>query len=384
MDTASITTKYNSPIQKTHARWLIIISILVAIGCVFIYSSSSVFALEVHAKPHYFVIRQAIGLIIGIFGFLICKNIPLHIIKKSIPYMFWAILLLTCLTFFSPLSVTIHGSSRWLSIFGFSFQPSELLKIALLAYLAHIITKKRFSLYSFTYGYLPFLIILGLVDIVLLKQPDFGQAVTITAAAFLLLFIAKVQTKHLCATIIPLLPIVSLLIYLKPYRFKRILIFLDPWKDPKGAGFQIIQSLIAIGSGRFFGVGIGNSKQKCFYLPMQHTDFIFSIMAEETGFFGAVILITLYILFLYWGLKLARQFKDPFASYLTLGFVLLTSLQAFINIGVATSLLPTKGIGLPFVSFGSSALVCNLCIIGLISNCVKNYDNFENLSYDPI
>lgn len=372
MENNSLQSSYSHPLSKTLVVYLTVVGILITIGFVFIYSSSSIFALERTGSPHYFVLKQFSGLIVGLIGLVISRKTPLSFIKKSTPYLFLGSLLLTALTLVPRLGVTIHGSRRWLSIAGFSFQPSELLKIMLILYLAYILDKKQYTLSSFIYGYLPFLCIIGIAALAFLKQPDFGQTVTIVIMSLILFFIAQVNTKHLIATILPLIPITALLIYLKPYRFRRILIFLDPWQDPQGAGFQIIQSLIAIGSGGLWGTGIGNSKQKFFYLPMQHTDFIFSIIAEETGFVGAIALVALYLIFLYTGLKIAGNLKDPFSSYIVLGFTLLTSIQALINMCVATSLLPTKGIGLPFVSSGSSSLVCSVAIMGVIINCVES------------
>lgn len=354
-----------------------IIATLIIIGLLFIYSSSSVFALEKFGSSHHFVKKQMIGLCLGIIGLIFFRVVPIPLIKKMSPFFFLGSLLLTALTLVPGFSTSIHGSHRWLNLFGFSFQPSELLKISLVMYLAYFLSKKEGKLASFTFGYLPFLCILALSCIILLKQPDFGMTVTIVATTFILLFIMNLKTKHLIMTMTVLAPVSLLLIYLKPYRWHRVLIFLNPWNDPQGAGFQVIQSLIAIGSGSFWGMGISNSKQKFFYLPMQHTDFIFSIIAEETGFIGAAVLIMLYTLFIYFGMRIAWQLNDMFCVLVTLGFVILTSLQAIINIAVTTGLVPTKGIGLPFVSYGNSSLLCSLCMIGLIINCVyeQQYNN---------
>lgn len=344
---------------------------LIIIGLLFIYSSSSVYAFEKFGSGFYFVKKQFFGLLLGLCGLLFFRLIPLEVIKKSSPYLFLGSIFLTVLTLIPGLGVRIHGSSRWLNLAGFSFQPSELLKLSLLLYLGYFLSKKEGKLATFSKGYLPFLVILALPCIVLLKQPDFGMAVTLAITAFILFFIIQFNLRQLFATSATLLPLILVLIFKYPYRLKRILIFLDPWSDPQGAGFQIIQSLIAIGSGSFWGVGVSHSKQKFFYLPMQHTDFIFSIIAEETGFIGASLLVTLYVLFLYFGTRLAWQLEDTFAILITLGFVILTSLQASINLAVATGLAPTKGIGLPFVSSGNSALICGLCFIGIIMNCVR-------------
>ena len=349
---------------------LAIVGALTIIGLLFIYSSSSVYALERFGFAHYFVQKQLGGLGLGLLGLFIFCVIPLQIIKKLSPLFFLVSLILTILTLFPSFATTIHGSSRWLTIAGFTFQPSELIKLSLIIYLAHIITKKEERLSSFAHGYLPFLIILGITSAVLLKQPDFGLTVTLCVTAFLLFFIAEFKGKYLLITLASAIPVIISLVWFKPYRLKRILTFLNPWADPQGSGFQIIQSLIAVGSGGWFGTGVAQSKQKFFYLPMLHTDFIFSIIAEDTGFVGCFILVFLYIFLIYFGMRIAWSFKSTFSSFVTFGFVILIALQGLINLFVSVGLLPTKGIGLPFVSFGSSGLVALLCMIGIIINCV--------------
>lgn len=348
------------------------VTILVGIGLLFIYSSSSIFALERFGSASFFVRKQGFGLLIGLLALIIARILPLQFLKKTSALFFVGSLALTALTLYGPLAHTIHGARRWLFLPGFSFQPSELLKLSLIIFIAQILTTKGTQLTAGKRAYFPVLTVLGITSLLLLMQPDFGMTVALAAMTFTLLFIAHCPLSYLTATLAPLIPVVCMLIYLKPYRLQRILTFLNPWADPQGAGFQIIQSLIAIGSGSFWGVGISHSKQKFFYLPMQHTDFIFSIIAEETGFVGSLLLITLYMLFLYAGIRIACRFTDPFAFFVTLGFVILTSLQAAINLAVATGLAPTKGVGLPFVSYGNTGLICNLFMIGLIINMVRN------------
>lgn len=348
------------------------VAILVSIGLLFIYSSSSIFALERFGSAAFFVKKQGIGVLIGILALIIARILPLPFIKKTAALFFVGSLGLTTLTLYGPLAHTIHGARRWLFVPGFSFQPSELLKIAIIIFIAKILTAKGTTWTAGKRAYVPVLVVLGITSLVLLAQPDFGMTVAVATMAFTLLFVAQCPFSYLTATLAPLIPVVCMLIYLKPYRLKRILTFLNPWADPQGAGFQIIQSLIAIGSGNFWGVGISHSKQKFFYLPMQHTDFIFSIIAEETGFFGSFLLISLYMMFLYAGIRMACRFADPFSFFVTLGFVILTSLQAAINLAVATGLAPTKGVGLPFVSYGNTGLICNLFMVGLIINMVRN------------
>ncbi len=345
---------------------------LIIIGLIFIYSSSSVYALERFGSAHYFVKKQLLGLALGLVCLVVARLVPLTLIHNTAPLIFIGSLILTALTMIPSMVLHIHGSSRWLNIMGFAFQPSELLKVGLLLYLAYFLAKKSKQTSSLLHSYLPFLCIVGISGALLLKQPDFGMTVTIMLTAFMLLFIAHFKGKHLLVTLAALIPVAIALVLYKPYRLQRILTFLDPWADPQGAGFQIIQSLIAIGSGGFLGVGIAHSKQKFFYLPMQHTDFIFSIIAEETGLVGSCLLIGLFIAFAYYGMRIALSLHDVFAQFTVLGFIIMTSIQSFINLAVATGMVPTKGIGLPFVSYGSTSLVCNIAMIGVIMNMVYN------------
>lgn len=344
------------------------VTLLCIIGLIFVYSSSSVFALERYGSASYFAKKHIMGLIIGVLAVLGLQAVPTQTIKTLTPIAFFTALILTFLTLIPQLSHKIHGSQRWIAYGDFSFQPSELLKVTLVLYLAYLLTAskpyRRWATISFT----QFVIILVCVSGILLKQPDFGLALTLVATSCIMLFISRLHSTPLLITSAALIPLAGALVLFKPYRLQRILVFLNPWNDPQGAGFQIIQSLIAIGSGGLTGVGISNSKQKFFYLPMQHTDFIFSIIAEETGFIGSMIIIILYAILLYAGLRLAWRLHDPFCSYAALGFIILINLQAIINLCVTTGLVPTKGIGLPFISYGNTALISSILMVGLIIN----------------
>lgn len=341
--------------------------LLTLIGCVFVYSASSVFALEKFGSAQYFLKKHLLYLIPSFFGFMFFALVPVSLIKKYAPLFFLVTLGLTVLTFFSG-GIHIHGSSRWLSIGGKSFQPSEFLKLALFIYLGSLFDRKSKYLQSFVHSYLPFLLVLGVTFLVLLKQPDFGSVVTILITALMLFFVAEFNLMHVFLTAACALPVLLFLTFSKSYRLNRILIFLNPWSDPQGRGFQIIQSLIAIGSGHVWGLGIAQSKQKFFYLPMQHTDFIFPIIAEEMGFVGCVGVLACYFLFLWYGLRLTLKMNDSFAFFTSLGFIIFITLQAVINIMVTTGLLPTKGLGLPFISYGGTSLLSLFCMIGLIMN----------------
>lgn len=351
--------------------FLSIVALLTAIGLLFVYSSSSVFALEKFGVAHYFLIRQFVYVVASLGVFIVCSNVPIAWCRRLAPYAFLGSLALTILTLVPGLGLRCHGSNRWLYIAGMSVQPSEFLKVALFMYIGFFLEKKKGAVRSLWYGYVPFLCILGITFVALLKQPDFGSVVTISITAGIIFFVANFKMSHLLTTLAITLPLAVVLIVSKAYRMNRILIFLNPWSDPQGKGFQIIQSLIAIGSGRVWGLGISNSKQKFFYLPMQHTDFIFPIIAEEMGFIGSIGILLLFFLFLWFGLRLTLAMKQPFTFFTSLGFVIFITLQAVINIMVATGLLPTKGLGLPFMSYGGSALMAVFAMVGFIINFAR-------------
>lgn len=349
-----------------------IVAILILIGLIFIYSSSSVFALEKFANAAFFLNKQLFYLGIGFIGFCIFRLVNLDWLRRRASYLFFGCVAATALTLLPFFALRVHGSNRWISLLGVAFQPSEFLKLTLFIYLGLIFARKQNRLKSFSATYLPCLLILGGVAGVLLLQPDFGSVVTIFFTAFAMFFIAEFDRRHLLATVLLALPATLYLVLTKSYRLQRILVFLDPWTDPQGRGFQIIQSLIAIGSGGIFGLGVGQSKQKFFYLPMQHTDFIFSIIAEEIGFFGSFFLVIMFLLLCYFGFRVVTKLQDSFAFFTSLAFVVFITLQAVINFMVALGLLPTKGLGLPFVSYGGSALIAYCCMIGLMVNFAKS------------
>lgn len=354
-----------------------IIAILTVLGALFVYSASSIYALESFGAANYFLKKQLVSMGLGLGLLLGVAHLPLAFLKRWTPLAFCGAFGLTCLTLVPQLATRIHGSSRWLALGGLGIQPSEFLKWTLLLFAAQLLARHWYQAGSVSRTVLPLGVLTGLSAVVLLKQPDFGLTVTLCATILVFLFIARFNLKYLFGSLLLALPALAYLILTKAYRLQRVLTFLNPWRDPRGAGFQVIQSLIAIGSGGLWGVGIANSKQKFFYLPMQHTDFIFAIIAEETGLVGSVLLIALYILFAYLGIKIALQLQDHYASFAVLGFTVFNTLQALINLGVATGLLPTKGIGLPFVSYGGSALLANGLMLGVVISCVRDHGAFS-------
>lgn len=351
--------------------FLLINLTLIILGLIFVYSSSSYYALETLGQSMYFVKKQCVGIVLGLFAMLIAYLLPLNFFKDISFFSLLGATLISALPLINSLSHKMHGSHRWLNIKGFIFQPSELLKVALVIYLASLLSRKKILDHTTHHTAFPLLIIMSVIGIILLKQPDFGCLATLFATTLIMLFIANLPLRYFIGTIMIAAPLALLLVYIQPYRWQRIITYLNPWQDPQGTGFQIIQSLIAIGSGGLWGCGISQSQQKYFYLPMQHTDFIFAIMAEEIGFIGSLFFITLCFLFLWYGFQLSFNLQNRFSIFLVQAITTLISLQFVINIMVSTGLAPTKGIGLPFISYGNTALVCNLFMVGLIVNAVQ-------------
>lgn len=243
-----------------------------------------------------------------------------------------------------------------------------------IVYVADFLSRKRNKIKSLKEGFLPVMMVLGAVCLLILKQPDLGTAVLIGAVACIMLFVAGARIWHLGALVLMALPAMYFLISRVAYRMRRIQAFLDPWKDQQGAGFQLVQSQIALGSGGILGVGLGQSVQKLYYLPAAHTDFILSIIGEEFGLAGTLSVITLFVLFIWQGARIAKRCEDPFGYFLALGIVVMIALQSIINIGVSIGAFPTKGLPLPFVSYGGSALIVQMICVGLLLNISRIQD----------
>lgn len=351
---------------RAKARLLIVASlVLTIIGILFVYSASAAYAQQRFGDGAYYLKRHILGVALGLIGAVFLACIPLRVLKRLTPTLFIVALLLTAATLIPGLGVKVHGSRRWLRMPGAPVQPSEALKYAAILMLAGICARYEYVERRFLRRYGSLALILGAVAGVLLLQPDFGMTVTIVATGLLLLFASYTDWQYVLFCGAGLLPLAALLVALEPYRLKRLLVFLDPWADPQGAGFQVIQSLIAVGSGGFWGAGFGNSRQKLFYLPMQHTDFIFAVIAEEIGFVGCAFLIIVFMLFAYAGISLALRLRDSYARYAVLGYTFVVSLQTITNMAVAIGLFPTKGIGLPFISGGNSSLIGVLAFLGV-------------------
>ncbi len=357
--------------RDTRINLFTITFILICIGTVMIYSASSIYAWERYKDSLFFLKRRISFLIIGSILTLLVMSIDYKKLRRwAKPLLILSIALLV-LVLIPHIGREIAGARRWFRIKFISFQPSELANMAVIIYIADFISRKCDQIKTFWQGFLPPMFILGMTGLLILAQPDLGTVLALAIVVFIMLFVAGVRVSYLLSVIMVSLPLLYILIFNVPYRRMRIMAFLNPWLDPKGSGFQVIQSQIALGSGGLFGVGLGHSKQKLFYLPAAHTDFIFSIIGEELGLLGTVAVIILLIVFIQQGLKVIKNAADKFAYFLSLGLVLMISLKAIINIGVSCGILPTKGLPLPFISYGGSSFVFDLISVGILMNIAR-------------
>jgi cell division protein FtsW len=264
------------------------------------------------------------------------------------------------------------GATRWLNMGFFSFQVTEMVKVAMVVFLAHFLTRKSSRLKEFTRGVLAPLSITAFIVGLILLEPDFGTAVIIAIILMLMLYVSGARLIHLLGLAALFAPIGIWLLLRKSYRLERLTTFLDPWKDPQNSGFQIIQSLLSFGSGGTFGVGIGDGMQKLFYLPEPHTDFILSIIAEECGFIGVLVVIFLFTLLVLRGVSIWYKAPDLFSALLAAGLTMTLALEAFINIGGVMGLIPLKGLALPFLSYGGTSLIMSLIAVGILMNIASH------------
>lgn len=354
---------------------LVVSTILLCIGVVMIYSTSSIYAWERYQDGAFFLKRHlsfvAIGIILAVAGMMADYRRMRSWVR---PLLLIAFLLLV-LVLIPGIGREVSGARRWFRFKFISFQPSEFASTVMVFYMADFIARKGSQMKSFLKGFLPPLCILGACSVLILMQPDLGTTMSIAIVVFLMLYVSGARLSYLAGTVLAALPALWVLIFTVPYRRMRIMAFLNPWLDPKGSGFQIIQSQIALGSGGIFGVGLGHSRQKLFYLPAAHTDFIFSIIGEEFGLMGTLGVIALFLLFIYQGYKIVRSCHDTFDMFLAFGLVVMISLKAAINIGVSCGVFPTKGLPLPFISYGGSSFIFDMLGLGLLLNIARTSEH---------
>jgi len=341
---------------------------LICIGIIMIYSSSAFYAERNFGSPYYFIIRQLVALAIGAVLLRIAIKLPYETYKRLTPVLMLVTLAFMLVVLIPGIGRQVGNARRWIRFFGIGFQPSEILKLTLIIWVAGFLNRKKEVLGYFSRGLLPSFIVTGIFCFLLLLQPDFGTAVLICMTLLLMVFAAGVKTTHMVGSLIGLAGIGVFLIFSKAYRLRRVTGFLDPWADPLDSGFQLVQSFIAFGTGGLFGRNLGNSRQKLFFLPEGHTDFIFSILAEETGFMGVLLVIVLIMLLMIKGFEISLNCPNDFGRNLAFGITSLIFLQSVFHVGVVIGLLPTKGIPLPFISYGGSSLVMCMFMVGVLIN----------------
>lgn len=342
--------------------------LLVSAGAVMVYSTSSIMAVKRFGTEYFFVKKHLSYALVGVALFIAAMKTPYKVYYKlAYPALIIAAILLVCI-YIPGLGFKAGGARRWVKFGPLAFQPSEPAKLAVVLFLAYSLSSKADRIKEFATGFLPNIVIPGVIIGLIVLEPDFGTAVTVGSLVFVMMFAAGARITHLLALVAPVVIAAWFIIHRFGYMMTRILIFLDPWKDPEGKGFQIVQSFIALGSGGISGVGLGAGKQKLFYLPEAHTDFILSVIGEELGFMGVGAIIALYAMFLACGVTIAMRAKDLHGRYLALGLTLMVVLQAAINMAVVMGLLPPKGLTLPFVSYGGTSLIINMVAVGILLN----------------
>ena len=348
-------------------RWMVMsLLVLLAIGITMVLNTSYLFSQERFGDGTYLFRKQLAAVAVGAACLCVAVLLPPSVYRRLTVPLFVLALVSLVLVLLPGVGLVRGGAQRWLGVAPFVFQPSELAKVSFVLYLAYTLSRKADRLEQFMSGLLPPLLMTGLFVVLLLGEPDFGSAFILAIIAMAMLFVAGGQVKHLAAVALAAMPAAAFLIMTADYRLKRLLAFLDPWSDSANSGFQIIQSYIAFGSGQLWGRGLGQSRQKLHYLPEAHTDFIYSVIGEELGLWGALLVVLLFGILLFRGMRLALEREEPFTRLMVFGLTLLLGLQALVHMSVVMGLVPTKGLVLPFVSYGGSAMVVHLAVAGML------------------
>ncbi|WP_163781967.1 putative lipid II flippase FtsW [Myxococcus vastator] len=345
---------------------------LVSFGLVMVYSASAVLAQDKLGDSLYFLKRQLVAAGLGLGAMAVAMKVGWRRLARwAYPLLLAAIVLLVLVNI-PGIGSTAGGARRWIRLPGFGLQPAEVAKFAWVVYLSYSLAKKREKVAKFSVGFVPHLALCGILVLLCMMQPDFGSSVLLVFMLFVLLFAAGAKLSYLVGMVLLALPLAYVAIASSPYRMKRILAFMDPWAHRHDVGYQVAESLMSIGSGGVVGLGLGDGRQKLFFLPEAHTDFIFSIIAEETGLIGVGLLVVLYGVVLWRGVRASLAAGETFGTYLGLGISSIIAFQAAVNMCVAMGLLPTKGLTLPFVSYGGSSLVVLMGAAGVLLSLSAN------------
>jgi cell division protein FtsW len=339
---------------------------LVSLGLVMVYSASAVMAQDKLGDSLYFLDRQLMAAGMGVVAMAVGMKVGWRRLARLAYPLLLVTLVLLVAVLIPGIGTTAGGARRWIRFPGLSLQPAEVAKIAWVVYLSYSLAKKREKVATFSVGFLPHLLLCGLLVGLCMLQPDFGSSVLLVFLLFALLFAAGTKVSYLVGSVLLALPLAYAAVATSPYRMKRVLAFLDPWAHRHDIGYQVAESLMSIGSGGLWGLGLGDGRQKLFFLPEAHTDFIFAIIGEELGLMGVVLLVALYAIVIWRGIRASLASPEPFGTYLGLGITSIIAFQATVNMCVAMGLLPTKGLTLPFVSYGGTSLVVLMGAAGVL------------------
>jgi len=348
---------------------------LIGIGLIMVFSSSSVTANVNYGDAYYYFKKQLMWSFIGLVAMIVVMKLNFNRLRDfAVPMLILALIFLVLVV--TPLGMEVKGSSRWFVLGPVRFSPSEFAKLAMVLFLAKSMEANINKIGSFTKGVLPYVFMLALGCGLIMLQPDLGTAFVLAGTVFFMMLVSGAKVSHLGLISLPGIAAVFAAIIFEPYRMERLIAFTNPWKYANDQGFQTIQSLYALGSGGLFGMGLGRSRQKFFYLPEQHTDFIFAILGEELGFIGVTLVLGLFLLFAWRGFKIAMNAPDNFSRILASGLTILIIFQAIINIGVVSGALPVTGITLPFISYGGTSLLFSMMGVGLLLN-ISRYSTYK-------
>jgi cell division protein FtsW len=348
-------------------RWIMLtVALLVGLGIVMVFNTSYFFAGERFGDPYYVFRKHMVSIALGLGVCLIASRTQSHVLER-LAYPALAVVALALVAVLVPgLGIVRGGARRWIGLGALNVQPSEFAKITVVLYLARSIVRKGARIETFSVGIMPHVIVVGVLAGLIGREPDFGTSVVLSVVLIAMLFAGGVRVWHLGVPLLPALPLAAWAIHSSPYRLRRVMVFLDPWQHPRDAGFQLVQSFLAFGSGGTLGSGLGESKQKMFYLPEAHTDFIFSVIGEELGLIGALLVVSLFAVLAVRGFRIALRHPMPFGRLVAFGVTVLLVAQAGVNMAVVLGLLPTKGLALPFVSYGGSAMIGALASVGVL------------------
>jgi cell division protein FtsW len=353
-------------IVKDRNNILIPVLLLTAIGILMVYSSTALMSMRKYDNGFHYLINHLFTVFVGIGAMFLLSRVDHRKLKPMVYVLLGLSLLLLVLVFVPGIGISANGARRWLRLWPTTFQPSELVKIVMVFFLAFYMDKNFQRMREFRYGLLIPVGIMLVFQGIIMFQPDFGAVMSLGILPIGLLILGGARLSHIGVLVLTALPAMYLLVMTSSYRMKRVTCFIDPWKDPFGCGFQLVQSFIAFGKGGILGVGLGGSRQKLYYLPEVHTDFIFSIIGEELGLIGVLAVIGIFVWLFLAGIRMASRVQDPFTYFLTIGLSMMIGVQALINFAVSTGLMPTKGLPLPFISYGGSALLINMAAAGIL------------------